>query len=169
MNIRQLYSGEQIQDAVRQTAQAIIQALGTEEPTLVLCLLNGAIWFTADLLRCLPTNYELHTLRLSSYEGTTSSGKLKWQDALPDCRGKQILVLDDVLDTGFTLQSVCRKLVEQGATKVASAVAIKKLGCRTVEFDADFAALQCENIFLVGYGMDYNGQYRNLPFIGYIE
>ncbi|MBR5522543.1 MAG: hypothetical protein IKV82_03655 [Akkermansia sp.] len=168
-NILTLYTAEQIQTAVQHVAAKIEDFYGPNEPVLALCLLNGAIWFTADLLRCLPANFELQTIRISSYEGTNSSGELKWHNALPKCKGKRVLVIDDVLDTGLTMKSVCEKLLADGATKVASVVAVNKVGRRNVAYEADFAALQCDDLFLVGYGLDFNGKYRNLPYIGYIK
>lgn len=169
MNIKPLYAAEQIQDAVQKVAREVERFFGSEEPVVALCLLNGAIWFAADLLRCLPMNFELQTIRISSYEGKDSTGKLKWHNALPDCAGKQVLVIDDVLDTGLTMKEVCEALRENGAARVASAVAINKRGRRKVACEADFCALHCEDCFLVGYGLDFNGKYRNLPYIGYIE
>lgn len=169
MNIKTLYSAEQIQHAVQDVARQVESFFGTDEPVVALCLLNGAIWFAADLLRCLPANFELQTIRISSYEGTESTGKLKWHNALPECAGKNVLVIDDVLDTGLTMKAVCDALLENGAAKVASTVAIDKKGRRNVQYEADFCALHCDDCFLVGYGLDFNGKYRNLPFIGYIE
>lgn len=169
MEIKTLYSAEQIQEAVQRTARQIEACFGSEEPVVALCLLNGAIWYAADLLRCLPANFELQTIRISSYAGTESTGELCWHNALPDCAGKRVLVIDDVLDTGLTMRAVCEELRKSGATKVASTVAIDKEGRRSHECDADFAALHCGNYFLVGYGLDYNGKYRNLPYIGYVE
>lgn len=169
MNIRTLYSAEQIQESVRQVAANILQHYGKDEQVIALCLLNGAIWFAADLLRYLPPNFELQTIRLSSYQGTESTGKLKWHNALPECEGKRVLVIDDVLDTGLTLKSVCEALRANGAADVAAAVAIQKNGCLRVDYQVDFCALRCDNYFLVGYGLDYNGKYRNLPYIGYVQ
>lgn len=169
MNIIPLFSAEQIQREVHRTAAEITDFFGEEEPVVVFCLLNGAIWFAADLLRCLSPNFELQTLRLSSYEGTESSGTLTWHDSLPDCKGKRVLVVDDVLDTGRTMQEVCAALLANGAAVVASAVAVDKKGRRAVDCRPDFCALCCEDVFLVGYGLDFNGKYRNLPYIGYVE
>lgn len=169
MTICQLFSPRQIQEAVQKTARDIEAVFGGTEPVIALCLLNGAVWFTADLLRCLPPNFELQTVRISSYEGTDSTGKLKWHGALPECTGKRVLVIDDVLDTGLTMKGVCEQLLAKGAAQVVSVVAVSKIGRRMVNFEADFAAMKCEDLFLVGYGLDYNGKYRNLPFIGYME
>jgi len=169
MNIKPLYSEEQIRQAILRVAREIEDFFGNEQPVIALCLLNGAIWYAADLLRCLPANFELQTIRISSYEGTESTGRLKWHNALPECSGKNVLVIDDVLDTGLTMKAVCDALIENGADKVASAVAINKKGRRNVQYEADFCALHCDDYFLVGYGLDFNGKYRNLPYIGYIE
>lgn len=169
MNIKTLYTAEQIQNAVQSVASQVEAYFGKDEPVVALCLLNGAIWYAADLLRCLPDNFELQTIRLSSYEGTESTGKLKWHNALPECSGKNVLIIDDVLDTGLTMKAVCDALLENGAAKVASTVAIDKKGRRNVQYEADFCALHCDDCFLVGYGLDFNGKYRNLPYIGYIE
>ncbi len=169
MQIIPLFSSEQIADGVKRVAREVQTYFGADEPVTALCLLNGAIWFAADLLRLLPVNFSLQTIRISSYEGTDSTGRLHWHNALPDCQGKRVLVIDDVLDTGLTLQEVCAALRAGGATTVATAVAITKKGCNKTGTTADFCALHCGNKFLVGYGLDYNGNYRNLPYVGYIE
>ena len=169
MNIHTLYTTEQIQESIQHVAAQILERFGSDEPVIALCLLNGAIWYTADLLRFLPPNFELQTIRISSYEGMDSTGKLKWHGALPDCKGKRVLVIDDVLDTGLTMKEVCEALYANGAAAVVSTVVINKKGRRNVPFEADFCALHCDDLFLVGYGLDYNGKYRNLPYIGYVE
>ncbi len=168
VNIKTLYTAEEIQTAVQEVARQVERFFGKDDPVIALCLLNGAIWYAADLLRCLPCNFELRTIRISSYEGTESSGKLTWYDCLPDCVGKNVLIIDDVLDTGLTMKAVHDAVLANGAAKIASTVAIDKKGRRNVQFEADFCALHCDDCFLVGYGLDFNGKYRNLPYIGYI-
>ncbi len=168
MKLHTLYTEEQVAAAVRRVATDIERHFGDSEQVIALCLLNGALWYAADLLRCLPCNFELQTIRISSYEGTDSTGKLKWHSALPDCKGKKVLVIDDVLDTGLTMKEVCKALRENGAAMVAGTVAVTKSGRRKHDCEADFSALHCDDYFLVGYGLDYNGKYRNLPFIGYL-
>lgn len=169
MRMVPLFSREQIADGVQRVAQEIRRSLGDEEPVVALCLLNGALWFAADLLRLLPPNFELHTIRLSSYEGTSSTGQLQWHSSLPPCRGRRVLVIDDVLDTGLTLREVCSALRAAGAASVHTAVAITKDGCSTTGIAADFCALHCGARFLVGYGLDFNGRFRNLSHIACME
>ncbi len=157
-------SAEEIAAALRAMAQQVLARFGEGEPVLVLALLNGAIWFAADLLRLLPENYQLETLRVGSYgDGCESSGKLQWYGQLPPCTGARVLVLDDVLDSGLTLHAVVAALHAAGAAEVATAVVVDKSGRRTVPFSADFVAFHLGETYLAGYGMDAAGLYRNLP------
>lgn len=165
-----LYTAEQVQQAVRRTAGEVEQHFGMAEDVTVLALLNGALWFAADLLRALPPNFLLETARVSSYGAArNSSGTLQWKTPMPDVRGKRVLVLDDVLDTGLTLQEVCRELREAGASEVRTAVLVLKEGCQKFPFSADFTALIAPDLFLIGCGMDASGRCRNLPYIAAVE
>jgi len=165
-----LYSAEEISVAVRRVAREIQTYYGTEEPVMALGILNGSLWFAADLLRELPLNFELQTIRVSSYgAGMQSSGELEWCSELPDCSDRRILLIDDVIDTGITLRAVGDCLAEHGARSVNTVVAINKNGNRPQSFQPDFYALPAGTGFIVGYGMDYKGMYRNLPYIGEIE
>ena len=108
-----LYTAEQVQQAVCRLAGEIERHFGTDEDVTVLALLNGALWFAADVLRALPPNFLLETARVSSYgDARSSSGTLQWKTPMPDVRGKRVLIVDDVLDTGFTLQQVGTALRE---------------------------------------------------------
>lgn len=161
-----LFTAEEIQNAVRRTAAEVQAHFGTETEVCVLALLNGALWFAADLLRALPPNFILETARVSSYgDAMQSSGSLTWRTAVPGVAGKRVLVLDDVLDTGITLHHVVEALRGMGAAEVRTAVAVEKAGCRRLPFEADFTALHAGADFLVGYGMDAAQRYRNLPHI----
>ncbi len=159
-------SAEEITAALHGMAEQVLARFGGEEPVTVLALLNGAVWFAADLLRLLPANYQLESVRVGSYgAGQESCGKLHWQSALPDCCGARVLVLDEVLESGITLHSVVEALRAAGAAEVATAVVVDKASCRRVPFEADYTAFQLGEAFLVGYGMDVAGRYRNLPYI----
>ncbi len=159
-------SEAEIAAALRAMAGQVQERFGAGEPVLVLALLNGATWFAADLLRLLPPNFCLETLRVGSYgDGRESSGSLRWESPLPDCRGRRVLLLDDVLDSGLTLHRVVEAVRAGGAQDVASAVVVDKRGRRQVAFEADFCAFRLGEAYLVGYGMDAAGLYRNLPYI----
>lgn len=162
-----LFTPEDIAREIKRLAREITTCMGTEEPIMVLALMNGALWFAADLLRQLPSNYILETARVSSYGNEQcSSGHLEWLSPVPVCAGKRVLVLDDVLDTGLTLAAVREALLDHGAKEVLTAVAVEKQRTRCVPIKADFTGLITPNRYLFGYGMDVEGRYRNTPSIG---
>lgn len=166
MNIRILYSRDEIATGVQRLAAHIRERLGEEEPVMVLALLHGALWFAADLLRELPVCYMLETARVSSYgSGTESSGELHWKSSLPDCKGKRVLVVDDILDTGLTLEAVSARLLQQGASAVYTVVLVNQHAGRNRRIDPDFAVFELQSGYLLGYGMDWDGRYRNLPYL----
>ncbi len=170
MKIVPVFSETEIASAVHRVAGEILTRLGESEPVLVVALLNGAMWFASDLLRLLPPCYVLETVRVSSYgSGMETCGHLSWHSPVPKCRGCRVLVLDDVLDSGVTMRAVTECLRNKGASEVFSAVAVNKTVCRRVPMEADFAALETADGFLIGYGLDWDGRYRNLPFIGRVE
>ncbi len=163
-------SADEIAAALQEVARAVLSRFGEEKPVMVLALLNGATWFAADLLRLLPANYCLETVRVGSYGvGYESCGTLHWLSELPPCEGRCVLVLDDVLDSGTTLHSVAEALRTAGAAEVATAVVVDKCDCRRVAFEADFSAFRLGSEYLVGYGMDAAGRYRNLPYIAEVQ
>ncbi len=166
MKSRVLFTAAEIDAALDEMAADILARMGGEQTVVALALLNGALWFAADLLRKLPRNYVLETARVSSYgDAFESSGRLDWKTPMPDVAGKAVLVLDDVLDTGLTLHSVRESLLAAGATEVLSAVAVDKHECRRIDFEADFVGLRAGDAYLLGYGLDAAGFDRNLPDI----
>lgn len=170
MTVTPLISAADIAAALPALALDITRRLGGDAPVRALVLLNGGMWFASDLLRLLPAHFLVETVRVSSYgAGTTSSGRLEWHTPPPDCAGERVLVIDDVLDSGVTLQQVVATLQGKGARSVHTAVAVDKRERRRVNFSADFALFTVDGGFLVGYGMDCGGFYRNLPYIGIAE
>lgn len=138
---------------------------------MVVVILKGALVFTADLLRRLPIPLEIECLNVASYHGgTESSGQVDFLDAkLPPVEGRFVLVVDDILDTGRTLAAVEKMLWEQGAQKVKSCVLLSKDKERAAEVEADFVGFGIGDEFVVGYGLDFQGLYRNLPYIGVLK
>ncbi|MCU0781736.1 MAG: hypoxanthine phosphoribosyltransferase [Akkermansiaceae bacterium] len=142
-----------------------------DDPLVVVILLKGALVFAADLLRRVPRKLEIECLNVASYHGgTESSGKVDFLDRhFPEVRGRHVLLLDDILDTGRTLHAVGRCLMDEGATTVRSAVLLAKDKARAEHPQADYVGFEIGDEFVVGYGLDYMGKYRNLPYVGVLK
>jgi hypoxanthine phosphoribosyltransferase len=141
------------------------------EVMVVIVLLKGAFVFAADLLRRIPRMLEIECLNVASYHGgTESSGKVDFLDRkLPDLKGRKVLVLDDILDTGRTLRAVVDRLEAEGALEVKTGVLLKKDKELAVQVKADYVGFEIGDEFVIGYGLDYMGRYRNLPYIGTLK
>ena len=134
-------------------------------------ILTGSVIFVADLLRRLPVPVRLDCVGIASYHGTTAStGTVTWTKLLQlDVRGRDVLVVDDILDTGLTLLAVRTAIQKQEPRSLKFAVFLEKDvphrdGCR-----ADYVAFKIPNKFVVGYGLDYQERYRNLPYVGALK
>ncbi len=145
-------------------------ALDIDEELFVVGILKGSFIFLADLMRSFH-RHQIHPridfLTLSSYgSGTSSSGQVKIiHDIREDIAGSNILLVDDILDTGHTLFSTKKLLIERGAKSVHTCVLLDKKARRAVEFEADYVGFSIDDHFVVGYGLDYNNLYRELPHI----
>ena len=138
----------------------------------VIAVLNGSILFVADLMRRIQLPLRLDCISVSSYHGgTESSGTVTFdQTSLPDVAGRHVLILDDILDTGRTLHAIRKRLHEEAsALSVRICVLLRKEKVRAEELDADYVGFDIGDEFVVGYGLDYREQYRNLPFIGVLK
>ena len=142
-----------------------------QEPVVVIGLLKGALVFMADLLRRIPSPLEIECISVASYHGgTESSGAVDFLDRrLPDVKGRKVLVIDDILDTGRTLAAVTDRLRAEGATEVRTCVLLAKDKVRAEEVQADYVGFGIADEFVVGYGLDYKGRYRNLPYVGVLR
>ena len=140
-------------------------------PLLVIILLKGALVFAADLLRRVARPIAIECLNVASYHGaTTSSGKIDFLDRqFPEVCGRHVLLLDDILDTGRTLHAVIERLRQEGAAAVRSAVLLAKDKPRAAAVSVDYVGFEIGDEFVVGYGLDYLGQFRNLPFVGVLK
>ncbi|HZO39545.1 MAG TPA: hypoxanthine phosphoribosyltransferase [Methylomirabilota bacterium] len=140
--------------------------------TLVLVgVLQGAIPFIADLMRALPIDVTVDFLRASSYGGgTTSSGAVRMvADLSVDVADRHVLVVDDIVDTGHTLAALKRTLEARRPRSVKTCVLLDKTGRRETEVQIDYVGFTIPNVFVVGYGLDYDGLYRNLPHVATLE
>ena len=137
----------------------------------VIAVLNGSLIFAADLLRRIPLPLKLDCLSVASYHGgTTTTGSVVFkQIILPDIAGRHILILDDILDSGLTLNAIRRRLEEANPLSIKVCVLLEKRIVRAAPVEADYVAFQIGNEFVVGYGLDYLERYRNLPCIGVLR
>jgi hypoxanthine phosphoribosyltransferase len=141
---------------------------------LAVPIMTGAFVFAADFLRALHgsgVSVEVDFLQISSYgSGTTSSGRIEMsRDIMAAARDRDILLIDDILESGRTLAFAKDLFTGRGARRVMIAVALEKPHKRETEISADFVGFSCPDRFVVGYGMDYAGKYRELPFIGALQ
>ena len=151
----------EIQAAVERMARQIAVDMTGKRPLFV-GILNGAFMFVADLMRVLDGDYELTFARYSSYAGTSSTGVL--QEIMPisvDVKGRTIILLEDIIDTGFTMSRVMEKLREQGAEDVRLATMLFKPESLKVDLTPDYVGLRIPPAFIVGHGLDYDEMGRS--------
>lgn len=134
-------------------------------------VLQGAIPFVADLMRALSIDLTVDFVRASSYgSGTTSSGTVRLvTDLTVDIADRHVLVVDDIVDTGHTLAALKRALEARGPRSVRTCVLLDKTGRRETEVTIDYVGFTIPNVFVVGYGLDYDGLYRNLPYVATLD
>ena len=137
----------------------------------VIAVLHGSLMFLADLLRRIPLPLKLDCLSVASYHGKAqSSGEVVFkQITLPDIEGRDILVLDDILDSGSTLAAVRETLKTARPHSIRICVLLSKKKQRAREVEADYVGFEIEDKFVVGYGLDFRERYRNLPYIGVLR
>ena len=137
----------------------------------VIAVLNGSLVFMADLMRRIQLPLRLDCLSVASYHGKaqTSGEVIFKQVALPDVQDRHILILDDILDSGHTLAAIREKLQTAGPRSIKVCVLLSKKKQRARKVDADYLGFEIEDEFVVGYGLDYDERYRNLPHIGVLR
>lgn len=129
---------------------------------LIVGVLNGAVLFTADLLKNLTIDCEITFIRVASYEQTTSTGKVKEILGLSEAiTGRDLIVVEDIVDTGTTIAHVCRQMAEKGPASIAIATLLFKPAALKTPVDLAYVGFEIENQFVVGYGLDYDGLGRN--------
>lgn len=170
--VKVLIGAGEIADRNRELAAAIAGA--APQRLLVLAVLKGSFIFTADLIRALHhagLAPEVEFITLSSYgEATASTGLVRvLRDIEGDVAGRDVLLVDDILESGRTLAYAKQLMAERGAHRVLTCVLLEKPGKRAVEIEADFVGFECPDLFVVGYGMDVGHAYRELPFVGVVE
>ena len=164
-----LIDAETIQKRVHQVAAAIQKDFAGRE-LLVIALLNGTVIFLADLLRQLSMPVRLDVLGVSSYRGGTSPRELIYtKDLRLDVKGRDVLIVDDILDTGRTLHAVFDKVRALQPRRLRTCTLLDKPARRVLKIKADYTGFRIPDVFAVGYGLDYAEKFRNLPFIGILK
>jgi len=158
-----LFSADQIGARVGELAEQIAGLYAGHEIALV-PILSGSLIFTADLVRRMPLDMIIHVCGLSSYRGAaTQPGELSWTVPPPqDLAGRHVLVVDDILDSGRTLRWVCQTVRQQQPASLRTCVLLAR---HTAAFQADFVGFRIDSGFVVGYGLDFDGRFRNLPYV----
>lgn len=171
-HVRVLIDAQTIEKRVEELAQEILKA--DLQDLLVVAVLKGSFMFAADLLRALHNagmEPQAEFIHISSYkEGMVSSGKVSvLKDIDSPVVGRDVLLVDDILESGRTLAYAKDLFAARGAKSVKLCVLLEKPGHRAVQIHADFTGFQCPDLFVVGYGMDVAHSYRQLPFVGVVE
>lgn len=170
-DIKPLFSEEEIQNRVKQVA-AEIDSFYKGEEVYVICVLKGAAIFGADLVKSIKSSVKMEFIRLSSYGSSTqTSGKVNAVDiALPDLNDKHVLIVEDIVDTGLTAKFLLDFINLNFKTKTTKFCSLLDKKCyRKTEIEVDYVGFEIGGKFVIGYGLDYDGLFRNLPYIGYIE
>ena len=158
----------------KETIDTRIAELGTEitkdyegKKLYVLSLLRGSFVFTADLVRALDTKVKIGFMTTSSYGNSeTSSGQVKIVSDIPDnIEGYDVLIVDDIVDTGYTMEFIIEHVKKIGAASVKSCVLLDKPSRRVANVTPDYRCFEIDDVFVVGYGLDYENYYRNVPYV----
>ena len=165
-----LVSEEEIDDIIEKTARQIDEDY-KDKNLLLLCILKGSVMFFGDLLKKITVPAEIDFMRVSSYSGTESSGTVRIlldvdHGKLKDC---DVLVVEDIIDSGRTLTYLCEYLKFKGAKSVRTVTLLDKPERREVDYTPEYVGTQIENHFVIGYGLDYSEKYRTLPYVGVIK
>ena len=162
-------TAETIQSRINELAEQMNQAYADKNPLLVV-ILNGAFLFAADLAKHLTIPCEITFLRVASYQGTASTGQLKEILGLTESvAGRDLIVIEDIVDTGRTIHDVCDQLRAQGPSSLAIATLLFKPEALQKPLDLQYVGFEIENRFVLGYGLDYDGLGRNTPDILVLE
>lgn len=165
-----LLTREQIDARVAELGAEITKDYEGKEIVMI-CLLSGAAWFATDLSRAIENDMRMDFMVASSYgNGTTTSGNVKVSlDVRTDLTNKHVLLVDDIIDTGTTFKAITDMLSGRGVASIKTVALCDKKERRTAEIQADYVGFVIPDEFVVGFGLDYAGNYRNLPYIGILK
>lgn len=170
-DLKVLFTEEAIQKRIKELAEEMNKFYGDEE-VIAVCVLKGAVMFATDLVKQLKMPLKMEFIRLSSYgSGTVSSGKVNAVDIkLPDLNDKNVLIIEDIVDKGLTAKFLLDFMECNFKTKSTKFCSLLDKKCtRIVEVEPDYYGFDIDDQFLIGYGLDFDGYFRNLRYIGYAD
>ena len=166
--IKVLISSNKIKNKVTKIAQQINKDFKNKK-LVVVSVLSGSVVFCSDIIRKLSVDFEIDFVRVASYKGKKSSGKIKFLcDTVIDIKDKDVLLVEDICDSGRTLSYIKDLFIKRKANSVKICTLINKKVEKFKNIKIDYFGFEVNNEFVVGYGLDYNGKYRGLPYIGVI-
>ena len=168
--IHEYLSEEKITNRIAKMGEEISATYG-DEPVCLICILKGSVFFTCELAKRITSPVELEFMCVSSYgAGTSSSGVVKIvKDLDVSIEGKNVLVVEDIIDSGRTLSYLMENLKTRNPKSLKLCTLLDKPERRVVDVHVDYVGFEIPDEFVVGYGLDYDQKYRNLPYIGYVE
>ena len=166
-----LIDEESLNKRIKKLANQVNEYYEDKNELVLVGILKGSIMFMAQLAKSIKINCTLEFMDVSSYDdGTESSGNVKIiKDLDTDISGKEVLIVEDIIDTGRTLDALRHSLIKRGANSVKIITLLDKPERRVIEIKPDWTGFKIPNEFVVGYGLDYQQKYRNLPFIGVLK
>lgn len=168
--IKKLYTQKEINTRIKEIANELYKGYKDEEVVFI-CTLKGAVFFTCDLLKKYKGNARIEFLRVSSYDGKNTTGKIELNLSISkdNIENKNVIIVEDIVDTGYTLKFLKEYINDMNPKSLKICALLDKKVRRKVKIEADYIGFEIDDLFVVGYGLDYNQQYRNLPYIGVIE
>ena len=168
-NLKVLITEEELQKRITEIANQINEDYNGGEITFI-CILKGSIFFTVELAKGMPNDINFEFIRVSSYHGENSTGVIKMKvDLQGDIKGKDVIVIEDIVDTGRTLSYLKEYLKSKEPNSLKICSLLDKKERRVCKMEADYVGFDIPDKFVVGYGLDVDEKYRNLPYIGYFE
>lgn len=168
-NFRVLISEEKIKERIKEMGKEISEEYKGKEIILI-CVLKGSMYFTVDLSKYIESETIIDCIRVLSYNGTKSTGKINLKmDLDENIEGKNVIVIEDIIDTGRTLSYLLDYLKTKKPNSIKLCTLLDKPERREFNVKVDYIGFQIPDKFVIGYGLDYNEKYRNLPYIAYVE
>ena len=169
-NIEVLISEEKLQERIKELEKKKKKDYNNEEVVFV-SVLKGAVFFTVDLMKKYDGDCLIDVVRVSSYEGENSTGNITLKIPLKEehIKDKNIIIVEDIVDTGRTFNYLVDYVKSMNPKSIKTCVMLDKPSRRVIPFNADYTGFKIDDLFVIGYGLDYDEKYRNLPYIGYIK